>query len=380
MQGYEIDRPTFATVIRTLRSAFAHVELWRTHSHDMLLVCSASPITIDVDELQKRMQDETLQLALRNSWQASDVEGFIARFVAQSDFLDALVATSAAPVNTDVHNRLEYGFAKTLGRETDFSLGNLRMEAAANGLHRPTLTSGAVDWDRVALNRVAMGVLIGSSGLEPLDGASAKLADRAISAYANADFAGGLRDFKAAGETKLPTVLQLLMAHSRAELGDATVDEFLTGVERDWPADVSAIRFVLAAHSAPATGDRAFERMHHQLKQSPWCIAPIVTRALGVEVESAMQDSQRAKWLFDLIAQPYSGLRFEASRQWARYRLATVIGAPAIAEALAEFEPHVPWDKAVLATRAAAYAELRHPLANEAAADLRRFQRTGGRW
>jgi hypothetical protein len=225
-----------------------------------------------------------------------------------------------------------------------------------------------------------MGVLIGASGLEPLDGASAKLADRAISAYASADFAGALRDFKAAGDTKLPTVLQLLMAHSRAELGDATVNELLTSVERDWPADVSAIRFILAAQRAPATGDQAFERMHQQLKQSPWCVAPIVTRALGTEVESAMQGLERAKWLFQLIAKPYSGLRFEASRQWARYRLATVIGPPEIAEALAEFEPHVPWDKTVLTTRAAAYAELRHPLAKDAAAELMRFQRAGAGW
>jgi spermidine synthase len=379
LQAYEIDLDSAVRVMSTLRSVFPHVEIWRTQARDMLLVCSTRPLELHADELRQRMQDETLRLALKNAWYAADVEGFLARFVAGIGFLDDLVKSAGMPLNTDDHNRLEFGFAKTVGRQTGFSLGPLQVVSASTGSDRPKIASGTIDWNRVAMNRVAMVLLALEVEPEVSKEPSVVAAGRGLAAYVNGKFAVAHEAFQAASDADLPPVVELVLAHCRAELDDKSVSEPLRDLERDWPIEVSAIRFILAAKDSAADGDAEFARLIAHLKVHPWCMATMVERAIAIEVESAAKERDRARWLYHLLEEPFCGFRFEGARRWSRYRLAGTIGTGAVVEALQPFEPHVPWDEAILTSRAQAYEEQQHPLASRAAVELKQFQRDAGR-
>ena len=65
-------------------------------------------------------------------------------------------AGSSAAINTDDHNEIEYGFARTLGRTDWDAAGALYRQSVEIGDHRPPVSGGAVDWKAVAL-RPSMG-------------------------------------------------------------------------------------------------------------------------------------------------------------------------------------------------------------------------------
>ena len=84
VQAYDVDATTIQTIYATLSSVFPHVMTWQTNTVDLLLVCSADPVAIDVDLLRRRVLEEPYRSALEKAWRVIDVEGFLGRFVADS--------------------------------------------------------------------------------------------------------------------------------------------------------------------------------------------------------------------------------------------------------------------------------------------------------
>ena len=122
VQGYEIDGQTVRTIFATLDSVFEHVEVWQSKPEDMLLVCSRQPIEHDVRRLQERIVEEPYRSALLAGWRVGDLDGFFSRYVAGPALVGAWARGEHGRINTDDHNRIEYGFARDVGkRETGFS-------------------------------------------------------------------------------------------------------------------------------------------------------------------------------------------------------------------------------------------------------------------
>jgi hypothetical protein len=190
------------------------------------------------------------------------------------------------------------------------------------------------------------------------------------------DFAGARKEFEAAmAETELPDSIRLYWLMCAAELGDAEVGNKVAELESVWPVEAAAIRTVSASRRSPDEGDRAYEHLHELMMTTPWYVSPMIERALAVEYASALAEPARARWLYEVLAKPYCGHRLEGERKGQRFRLAKLLGPQNIAEALAPYEPYVPWDEQVLTTRAEAYSELGHPMAKRAAAEWKQFQR-----
>jgi hypothetical protein len=363
-------------VLGTLRSVFASVELWRTQSRDLLLVCSNESMPLMAGELRSRMNDPVLRSALQVAWQVTDLEGFLARFVARGEFIDHLIQVAQLPINTDDHNRLEFGFAKTVGRRAGFSVGELRAAAAKETLHLPRIAASEVDWNQVVLNRVVMYARYNEPEVEQQAPSSAASVARGLTLFGSSDFAAARKELEAASaDVKLPDIVQLTLLMCRAELGDSNVHDDVKVLETVWPVEAAAIRTVFASRQSPIEGDRAYEHLHNLMIATPWHITPIIERALAVEYASALAEPGRARWLYDLLAKSYCGHRFEEERKAERFRLAMLLGPQAIAESLIPYEPYVPWDEQVLTTRAEAYSELGHPMAKRAAAEWKQFQR-----
>ncbi|MFZ5830377.1 MAG: fused MFS/spermidine synthase, partial [Planctomycetota bacterium] len=137
LQGYEVDDRTVRIVFATLSSVFPHIEVWQSKQDDMLLVCSTSPMSYDGDRLHAKLAHDSYREAVAVAWRAVDLEGIAARFIADSEFVRDYGAREAGAENTDSRNRIEYMFARSLGRSTDFSIEELRRLAAADGRDQP---------------------------------------------------------------------------------------------------------------------------------------------------------------------------------------------------------------------------------------------------
>ena len=137
LQAYEVDESTVHTVLATARGVFPHVEIWQTLPGDLQLVCSAVPLEQEINELRARIEDDSVKDALTKVWNVDGVEGFLARFVANARWADEIAAQPHIPRNTDDRTLLEYGFAKTVGRSTPFSIRANPRPLASRGV-RPT--------------------------------------------------------------------------------------------------------------------------------------------------------------------------------------------------------------------------------------------------
>ena len=139
LQAYETDETTVFTVFATLKSVFKHVEIWQSKHDDMLLLCSNQPFSYTAEGLRRRIAEEPYRTALAVAWRATQMEGFLARYVAGERLVEEASRNYARCLNTDDHNRVEYGFARTLGRPERL----LRGEASPAG-HRAAIGSAGV--------------------------------------------------------------------------------------------------------------------------------------------------------------------------------------------------------------------------------------------
>ncbi len=159
LQAYETDETTVFTVFATLKSVFKHVEIWQSKHDDMLLLCSNQPFSYTAEGLRRRIAEEPYRTALAVAWRATQMEGFLARYVAGERLVEEASRNYVRCLNTDDHNRIEYGFARTLGRPSGFSLAKLHERAVALQSHRPACRFEGVDWEGVEDERTAMLVL-----------------------------------------------------------------------------------------------------------------------------------------------------------------------------------------------------------------------------
>ncbi len=113
---------------------FPHVEIWQSKHDDMLILCSNQPFSYTADRLRRRMAKEPYRTALAIAWRATQMEGVLAHYVAGERLVDEVSRNYAQCLNTDDRNRVEYGFARTLGRPGGFSLAKLRQRAMARAV------------------------------------------------------------------------------------------------------------------------------------------------------------------------------------------------------------------------------------------------------
>ena len=97
--------------------------------------------------------------------------------------------------------------------------------------------------------------------------------------------------------------------------------------------------------------------------------------ALALDDEIADADPAAARRLFELLAKPFAGYRFEHQRTLLRLMVAESLGQERVLEALAALEPNPPWMEELLKLRAETYAAAKHPLAEQAQRDWEYYQR-----
>jgi spermidine synthase/MFS family permease len=377
LQAYEADALTVHTVVATARSAFDHVELWQTFRTDLQLVCSAGPVENSAAELRERLAPEVVQSALKRTWKMYDLEGFLAHFVANADWASGVANIAMMPRNTDDRTVLEYSFAKTVGGGTEFSVEKLRAEVAKAGYHRPSLSGENVDWNRVEILRQELNVLLGGELSYAL---LSELRDQALvdafSRFRAEEFQSVVDSWPAELREPADPIQRFVLAMSYAEVGRGECLGLLAAVENDYPAETAAIKANYHWRTWDVTASAQWiERYLASLADDPWVIAIIADPALLLTVDIAKADRAAARRLYSLLSQPFASHRYHHGRLVTQATLAEYVGPQQVVESLAKFEPNVPWTARLLESRAKAYAELKHPLAERAQRDLEWFRR-----
>jgi spermidine synthase len=377
LQAYEADALTVHTVAATARSAFDHVELWQTFQSDLQLVCSAGPLEYSAAELRERLASEAVQAALQRTWKMYDVEGFLAHFVASADWSSGVANIDMMPRNTDDRTVLEYSFAKTVGGGTEFSAEKLRAEVAEAGYHRPPGGGDeTVDWNRVEILRQELNVLFAGELSHALlsDSQDRALVDT-FRSFRDKDFQSVVDRWPAELREPSDPLLRLILAMSYAEVGRPECLELLAATEKDHPAETAAIKTMYYWRTWDiAAAAQWIEHYLASLAEDPWIVGVIAEPALLLTVDIAKADRQAARRLYTLLSKPFASHRFGYTRVIMQAMVAEYVGPQQVAESLAKFEPDVPWTARVLESRAKAYAQLKHPLADRAQRDLEWFR------
>jgi len=375
VQAYEVDGQTLRTVYATIGSVFPEVETWRLHPADLLIVASTRPVAHDVASLRSRASEEPYRSALASAWRVAGVEGFFAHWLAGPGLTRAVVNAQTDLVATDDQNPIEFGFARAVGHPQGDNIRDLLAAAHSVGEDRPELQDGDLDWEKVLDERLALEpVHLLAPRREYDPGRTRPRRLRALAAYAAGDLAGVEAAW--AGESRPPgTFTEIgMLAESGAETGAAKAEERIQRLRAlsSTEADVDLARL----RSKQGRLEEAAKLLGAALvryRSDPWPHTPLMQRAVRLAVHLAETNPALAPALSEALREPFAVGLLDGLRRGAALQVARKIDRKAVADALAALEPHVPWNRAFLATRAEAYRSTQDPLARQAEEDLSEF-------
>ncbi len=389
LQAYEVDAATIRTAYATLASVFPQLETWQTLQVDLLLVGSMKPRPHDLAALRARVQQEPYRTALSVAWRADDVEGFLAHYVARPSLAHAIARQEGSFLNTDDRTLVEFGFARSVGRANLFDMNDLRTVVRARGEDRPVLTGGTVDWAVVEDRHLAQ---LASTEQVPRLAPHLSEDQRHRVEALRAWGAGKLDEVRNAWSAqRRPPQSSMELAMLAEALGDAGDERALAHIERlraiqPGEADASLGRLRWRQGRLVEATD-ALVAAFTRYRTDPWPLPYIMSRAVSVAIEVADKDAADkdvadkdaalARRLFDALAEPFAVSALEQRRLTARLRMLRAVGfEPHCAAVLAPLEPHVPWERELLALRVRCYEATHDRRAAAARDDLARFLRT----
>ncbi len=377
VQGYEIDEQTVRAVLATLRSVFGYVEVWQSKNDDMLLVCSRRPLSYRAARLRDRIAQDPFRTAVACGWRVADLEGLLSRFVAGSALADEVAGEEAGWVNTDDRNRIEYGFARSVGMSTGFSIQDLRQEAVACGAHRPPLDGESeVNWDRVEGHRQILDALAGKIVLPSQPTAEHKARAEAMKLYWQADTKGMVETWERAAYEPLFPSETALLALGYANLGSDKARELTRRLRAFRPTEADAIDAYLASKQGKYRESAdLLHRVLTRLRSSPWGLAHALELAFPAVSRVVEADREQAPRLYRALREPLAVWVYEETRRSTALEVARHVGREAVSESLLAYEPYIPWNEELLVLRWQVYRAIGHPLQEQAANDLELLRR-----
>lgn len=376
LQGYEVDAQTVRTVYATLASVFAHVETWELGAGDMLLVSSRDPIIHDAARMRARMAVEPYRSALAWTWRAVDLETFLSHFVAAEGLARKVAAEEAPNVNTDDRNLVEFGFARSVGTGlARFEIGDVRDVARARGEDRPTLTNGAVDWERVD-DGVLEHYLTESMALREAGVLTPARAHRmaAMRAFNAGDARRALNEWRAQPRPPTGPTEVAVIGTALADVGDDSALASADAIREFDRAEADAIVARLLVRKGNFEGAaEALESLFLRLRTDPWPMLRLVSSALDDAGAIAARDARLASRLYASLREPFALRISDEHRKQAAAAATARISGGACVDAIAAFEPSVPWDEDFLRARYACYLRANDPRAERSKDDLREW-------
>ena len=384
VQAYEVDSATIRSIYATFCSMFAVVETWQTNQNDLVFVGSSEPVRYDADSLRKRISETPFKLALEKSWRVTDLEGFFAHYVANDLFAKELARDQKSVANTDDRNFIEFSFARTVGKDSGFSVPDLRDAAHRRGQDRPALVAGNVDWERVIDRSLTMDLDLALGRGPPrynfLD-PDQRIRFAALSTYVigghDEDALRLWRQQPRDAETRIELAM---MADVLADSADPDAMPYIEKLADLNPGEASMLlAFLRSRQGRFVEATAALESAYVSCRTDPWVMLKFIKDSFGLAQYIAEQDPNGAlpAQLYRALEKPFSVNALEADRQKTLVLIASLIDRADFSEytrkAVAAFEPNVLWDRKFLEIRRNCYRALNDPRAALADRDLSNF-------
>ncbi len=374
LQGYDTDAESLRLVYSTLGSVFDHVETWQVHMADLLLVATTEPLVHDFDRLRRLVEEEPFASALRWTWRVRGVEGLYSGFVAGDELTRHLAEQAEHRISSDDRPRVEFAFARLVGRVGLFDLTQLQALARQLGADRPKHTGAPIDWARVGEARQSRQEIATLKELPPLQVSPQERARRAARLYyRRGQFAVAARSWWSQRQEPVTQLDQFLVAEILAERGGAAAAPVLEKLRPEAPTEAA----LLAARSRWRQGDsddavRFLVEGLERLRTDPWVFQPIAQRALELVPEVARGAPRHGERLDAALAEPFAVRLFEERRLRTRLALARLLGfADRCVAVLEPLEPYPRWEEEWLRSRLECYEANAHPRLDAARDDLR---------
>jgi spermidine synthase len=376
LQAYEIDETTAATVFATLKSVFKFVEVWQSKNSDLLLLCSQEPIIYDSAQIRARIRQEPYRTALMQSWRADQIEGFLARYVGGDTLTEKIAQKHGNLLNTDDLNILEFGFARTLGRQGGFSIAKLREEAELLSAHRPKIRDKQIDWQGVEDERMALFAV--QDDFVPIPSfvsGDQIIRGHALKQYLAKQYADMVVQWESQSRRTVYPTETALLALAYVELGNDKASPLIDRLRSFNETEAKLLRGILLfRQSSSREATDALSQAFVKLRNNPWPLPEVTEHALNAAIEIAKQNPAQAGILLQSLEQPFAIMFMQEQRKRAACLIASQIGSSATLPWIEAFEPYVPWNKQFLELRVRTYTDAGSPMQSRAESDLQLFR------
>jgi spermidine synthase len=364
VQAYEVDARTVRTIYATLASVFPSLETWQAKDEDVILVASAAPIAHDLAALGARIEREPYARALRNAWRVSNASGFLGHHLARPSFARAIAEAHHGDLNTDDEPVVEFGFAKSLGRDTAFGSGAILDLSRARHESLPDLAG--VSAEHVGFAQAAVWIESGLPAHANLS-LSHELQERLrmMGLWARGDTRGAYAIWTAPlpqdapPRTPLMPLEEEIVAEIVAQHGER--EEARRAIEslRAWnPTLADGLTGVaLARDRRSEEALAAFVSSFTRYRSDPWPLLLSMVRILGAAQELARTDVRAVVPLLRALEAPFALDLLHGERLAARVALARRLPLQkGCADVLRPLEPSTPWAMDLLEWRRDCYA------------------------
>jgi predicted membrane-bound spermidine synthase len=304
LQTNAVDLPSIRRVFATVRSEFPHLQVFRTHV-DLLLVASPAPLAMDPDLISRRLGEEPFVSALPNGWWVADLPGFLAYYVG-GERLSQQITSRADGVVTDDRNQLEFGFARSVGRNDRLPFLELRRLAASLGESLPPgFDSALKSPGALAENRAEVYQDIRAGGDLDRD-AVARFEARAL--VDDGRLLDGYARWRSQAGAPVTLLQALFLAEAEAEAGDPAALSGLGAFPPGREGEAAAV----AARYFLRTGDRARAAQSarsalESMTRTPWGETGMMERFLNLVPEIAATDTDTLNALGRWVQMPFAG-------------------------------------------------------------------------
>jgi spermidine synthase len=360
LQAYGVDASAVRTVYATMASVFPSIETWQTRGGDIVLVGAKRTPVYDAARIAARIEEEPYKEALRVAWRSSGLQGFLGRYLAGDRLARAIGSAPGVQINTDDRNIVEFGFARSLGRDYQM-VSQIRALAHAVGATRPPIDAAAIDWAAVDMSWVSQiaaegGVIQISPHANPADRAR----QLALIHYYREDNPAAARAVWAQQSSTPADQNEVAMV---ADLqATAGAPEAIATIERlrqyhAGEADVMLAEALFAQRDYEGAAG-ALERAFAIFRRDPWALPRFTQKGVGRAQALGASNPALARRMIEALKEPFAVKVADHRRRVAIAFLTSAADFKALcADAIGALEPNVPWVGDFLALRRDCYAE-----------------------
>jgi len=351
------------------------VETWQTLTGDLLLVGSRTKPRHDLERLRSRLGLEPYRTALKDAWRTDRLEGVLARFVAGPGL--AVKLQAGTPVDTDDRNRLEFGFARSLGASGLLDAGAVRAAALEAGASLPEVEGGDYDPLRVLDERLSLFSGLGEAPPRPQHGVEGLLrrADAHL-LWTRRSRRAALEAWRGQEAEPLGPNELALVAEVTADAGEERATGYIEALRAYQPAEADACLGRLRLRQGRMEESlAALESAFTRYRTDPWPAAHSMQGALDAALELAGQKPELAQRLVAALREPFALRLLDEIRMEEAFLLgSTGEPGPDCVRLLEPVEPEVPWTAAWLNYRMRCYAKTGDDRVVGAVKDVDRFE------